>query len=232
MATQYQTGSWTSSSILAGYGLTAVIGPQEPTSADVKRLNSRAGGPHSGHGNWMQTFNPRPIQKSGRPKKMYNYDYVETPIVQKRNPGLEPRKVSKFKGLKKSNVLSNLAPSRDTDGSQAAVVNNGQRPPADPFMIGNMRSVNAAAAAADRDDEEEVAQRFQPNLARRNATRANVARRFQPSVARAMRRYATRGPNGFLGYDMDIERLPPPYEQPSAATLERLEMEAAERAAY
>ena len=40
------------------WGLTRHIGPFTPTSEDARRANSRAGGPHAGNGNWMQTFNP------------------------------------------------------------------------------------------------------------------------------------------------------------------------------
>ena len=40
------------------WGLTRHIGPFTPTTEDARRANSRAGGPHAGNGNWMQTFNP------------------------------------------------------------------------------------------------------------------------------------------------------------------------------
>lgn len=128
MATHHQSGSWTSPSILAGYGLSAVIGPVEPTSQDLKRLNSRSGGA-SGKGNWMQTFNPRPIQGSGRPKKMYNYDLGEEPVIRRRLPGLEKRKVASFKGFKKTFPIKKLAPATNNRGGQNAPVNNGGNRP-------------------------------------------------------------------------------------------------------
>lgn len=107
MATQYQTGSWSSPSILVGYGLSATIGPTEPTPADMKRFNSRSGGKHSGKGNWMQNYRPQPIIPSGRPKKMYNYELGDVPVVQTRLPNLTARKIGKYKGLKKttSNIV-------------------------------------------------------------------------------------------------------------------------------
>lgn len=40
------------------WGLVRHIGPWAGTTEDERRANSRAGGPHAGHGNWMQTFNP------------------------------------------------------------------------------------------------------------------------------------------------------------------------------
>ena len=123
MASLTQSGSWTSSSILAGYGLSAKVGPTQPTPADMKRFNSRSGGKHSGVGNWMQSYRPKPIMGSGRPKKMYNYELGDLPVIRQRLPGLATRKVSNFKGLKKSDGLKTLiGMGRDVDGNQTPVV--------------------------------------------------------------------------------------------------------------
>ena len=112
-------GSWSSSTVLAGYGLSAVIGPTEPTPADIKRLNSRSGGEHAGHGNWMQTYRPVPITGSGRPKTMYNYLKGDKPLVQTRLPGLTSRKTSSFRGGQKYNDKSRfLGINRDIDKGQ------------------------------------------------------------------------------------------------------------------
>ena len=122
MATHYQSGAWNSSSILQGYGLMAVIGAHEPTREDVKRLNSRSGGEHAGHGNWMQTFNPKPVIKNGPPTKVYEYGQGSEVVIKSRLPGLPQRKVSKFKGLKKTpNVILKIGASRDVDGVQETV---------------------------------------------------------------------------------------------------------------
>lgn len=119
MATHYQSGAWNSSSILQGYGLMAVIGAYEPTREDVKRLNSRSGGEHAGHGNWMQTFNPKPVIKKGPPTKVYEYGQGSEVVIKSRLPGLPQRKVSKFKGFKKTpNVILKIGASRDVDGVQ------------------------------------------------------------------------------------------------------------------
>lgn len=104
MAVNIQSGAWNSSSILQGYGLMAVIGPYEPTKADVKRFNSRSGGAHAGHGNWMQTFNPRPVIKDGPPTPVYDYGLGAQVLVQSRLPSLATRQVSKFRGLKNPKV--------------------------------------------------------------------------------------------------------------------------------
>lgn len=122
MATHYQSGAWNSSSILQGYGLMAVIGAYEPTREDVKRLNSRSGGEHAGHGNWMQTFNPKPVIKNGPPTKVYEYGQGSEVVIRSRGPGLPQRKVSKFKGFKKTpNVILKIGASRDVDGVQETV---------------------------------------------------------------------------------------------------------------
>jgi hypothetical protein len=118
MAVHHQSGSWSNKSILAGYGLSATIGPQEPTRADIKRLNSRSGGEHAGKGNWMQNYTPRPIIGSGRPKKMYEYSLGDLPVVQKRLPGLAKRKIFKYKTEKKT-----AGPKKDADGAQTKPVN-------------------------------------------------------------------------------------------------------------
>jgi len=120
MATHTQSGAWNSSSILQGYGLMATIGPYEPTKADVKRFNSRSGGAHAGHGNWMQTFNPRPVIKDGPPSKVYDYGLGPEVRVQSRLPSLATRKVSKFKGFKKSSdKVVKLGALVDIEGIQA-----------------------------------------------------------------------------------------------------------------
>ncbi len=106
--------------ILAGYGLMSTVGPQEPTKADIKRLNSRSGGEIRGFGNWMQSFNPGPIIKSGGPDKMYDYGQKVPVVVQARLPGLETRKVSTFKGYK--TPKSSIKIGRDVDGSQSIPV--------------------------------------------------------------------------------------------------------------
>ena len=115
MATQYQSGSWSTPSILVGYGLSATVGPTEPTPTDIKRLNSRSGGKHSGQGNWMQNYRPTPIMKNDKPKKMYEYGFGDLPVIQSRLPGLAARKVGKYKGLKKY-TTTKFGVGRDEDG--------------------------------------------------------------------------------------------------------------------
>lgn len=106
MATQYQSGSWSTPSILVGYGLSSTVGPTAPTPTDIKRLNSRSGGKHSGQGNWMQNYRPTPIMKNDKPKKMYDYGLGDLPVIQSRLPGLAARKIGKYKGLKKSTTTT------------------------------------------------------------------------------------------------------------------------------
>lgn len=155
MATHYQSGSWSSPSILAGYGLSAVIGPVEPTKADVKRYNSRSGGNHSGHGNWMQTFMPRPVIKSGGPEKMYNYDFEKMPIVQSRLPSLGSRKVQKYRGFRKGLRVEKQGVNRDDDGGRVEPVVGA------PTVIsaGVMEWLNGLAKPNSRMDTESVASR-------------------------------------------------------------------------
>jgi hypothetical protein len=59
MASRTGKGSW-SGSDNAAWGLTTKVGPWKETPADLQKFNSRAGGPHAGHGNWYQSFNPKP----------------------------------------------------------------------------------------------------------------------------------------------------------------------------
>lgn len=67
------------------WGLVRHIGPYEETSEDQRRANSRAGGPHAGNGNWMQTFNP---SRNGdgdarvyQPEQPYTYADGAEPVV-------------------------------------------------------------------------------------------------------------------------------------------------------
>lgn len=118
MASLQQSGSWSTSSILVGYGLSSIIGPTNPTSAEMKRLNCRSGGKHSGKGNWMQDYRPTPIIGSGRPKKMYDYETADIVVPQQRLAGLVSRKVVKYKGLKKkTDIKITLGPNIDDDGN-------------------------------------------------------------------------------------------------------------------
>ena len=126
MASLVQQGSWSSPSILAGYGLSAKIGPNETTPIDKQRLNSRSGGKFSGVGNWMQDYRPKPIMGSGRPKKMYDYESGDGVIVQKRPEGLVSRKIGKFVKRKfgKEKIIIKkdiMGPSRDADGAMAPI---------------------------------------------------------------------------------------------------------------
>jgi hypothetical protein len=59
MAARETTRSWSGKANPA-WGLTTKVGPWTSTPADIQKYNSRAGGPHAGHGNWMQSFNPKP----------------------------------------------------------------------------------------------------------------------------------------------------------------------------
>lgn len=61
------------SSVLAGYGLAGKDGPWAATPRDKKILNSRVGGEHAGHGNWMQSFNPKPYIQTRPSSKQYHY---------------------------------------------------------------------------------------------------------------------------------------------------------------
>jgi len=67
------------------WGLVRHIGPYAGTAEDERRANSRSGGPHAGHGNWMQTFNP---SRNGdgdarvyQPEQMYSYSDGAEPVV-------------------------------------------------------------------------------------------------------------------------------------------------------
>lgn len=140
MAVNYQSGAWNSSSILQGYGLMSVIGPTEPTKEDIKRLNSRSGGKHAGHGNWMQTFNPRPVIKNGFATKVYDYGQGSDVIVQSRLPSLATRKVGKFRGFKRSpNVLLKLGPATDIDGTQKE-----EKDKVDEILVPNRKKSDAS----------------------------------------------------------------------------------------
>ncbi len=122
MASLVQQGSWSSPSILAGYGLSAKIGPTEQTTTDTMRLNSRSGGKFSGKGNWMQDYRPKPIMGSGRPKVMYDYEKGDGVVVQRRPEGLVNRKIGKFKKPFSKSLTKTLAknagfgPQKNVDG--------------------------------------------------------------------------------------------------------------------
>lgn len=67
------------------WGLVRHIGPWKDTPEDQRRANSRSGGPHAGHGNWMQTFNP---SRNGdgdarvyQPERAYSYADGAIPVV-------------------------------------------------------------------------------------------------------------------------------------------------------
>lgn len=59
MAARETYRSWSGTENPA-WGLTTKVGPWKETPADLQKFNSRAGGPHAGHGNWFQSFNPKP----------------------------------------------------------------------------------------------------------------------------------------------------------------------------
>lgn len=63
------TASWTN-----GWGLASRDGPWSATPRDKQILNSRSGGEHPGHGNWMQTFNPKPYIQTKPSSKQYKYN--------------------------------------------------------------------------------------------------------------------------------------------------------------
>ncbi len=82
------TASWGGPSQLGEtyWGLSRKIGPWTATAADARRTQS--GGPHAGHGNWWQSYNPKPyIQTTpvtGLPKYktfdvVFDIDF-ETPL--------------------------------------------------------------------------------------------------------------------------------------------------------
>ena len=67
-----QNTSWSGLNNGVYWGLVRVIGPSAPTSEDDRRANSRAGGPHAGHGNWMQHWS-KPWVQSLMPEKPFKY---------------------------------------------------------------------------------------------------------------------------------------------------------------
>jgi hypothetical protein len=73
MAVHQTTASWSGTGNGAYWGLSRKIGPWKTTTADEIRANSRAGGPHAGHGNWWNSFNPHPYIQTRPPSKPYNY---------------------------------------------------------------------------------------------------------------------------------------------------------------
>lgn len=78
MAARETTRSWSGQTNPA-WGLTTKVGPWKETPADLQKFNSRAGGPHAGHGNWMQSFNPNPyIQTMPTPGLPY---YTTSDVV-------------------------------------------------------------------------------------------------------------------------------------------------------
>jgi len=94
MAVRETTSSWSGNNNGAYWGLTRKIGPYKETPADVQRLNSQAGGPHAGHGNWWQSFDPHPyIQTKHTPGNSYKYvdspDVVTKEIYVKPHPGMK-----------------------------------------------------------------------------------------------------------------------------------------------
>jgi hypothetical protein len=72
MAVRETTRSWSGSTNPA-WGLTTKVGPWKETPADLQKFNSRAGGPHAGHGNWMQSFNPHPYIQTMPTPGLPNY---------------------------------------------------------------------------------------------------------------------------------------------------------------
>lgn len=72
MAVRETTRSWSGQSNPA-WGLTTKVGPWKETPADLQKFNSRAGGPHAGHGNWMQSFNPHPYIQTMPTPGLPNY---------------------------------------------------------------------------------------------------------------------------------------------------------------
>ena len=72
--TQITNNMWSGNLNSGAYwGLVRNIGPYEETTEDQRRMNSQAGGPHAGHGNWMQSFNPHPYIQTTPPTPMYKY---------------------------------------------------------------------------------------------------------------------------------------------------------------
>lgn len=232
MASLTQAGAWTSSSILAGYGLSAKVGPTEPTTADMKRFNSRSGGKHSGVGNWMQSYRPKPIMGTGRPKKMYDYELGDLPVIRQRLPGLATRKVSKFKGLKKSEGLKTIiGMGRDVDGNQTPVVVGGgialqewlnelnNYDPNDTettFTVSRQSSTNS---------DERV--RIPDRMVQNDNIGPNAARRPPPYVLQGEQEALNR-----LRMWIDNYEMLPEYESATPEVEERLRAEAAERAAF
>ena len=72
MAARETTRSWSGQTNPA-WGLNTKVGPWKETPADLQKFNSRAGGPHAGNGNWMQSFNPHPYIQTMPTPGLPNY---------------------------------------------------------------------------------------------------------------------------------------------------------------
>lgn len=124
MAVHETSGSW-SGTTGSYWGLSRKIGPWKSTPLDEVRANSRAGGPHSGHGNWWQSFNPHPYIQTRPTSKPYNYvqvieDEFEPPVGMK-IPGAKGGKGSRVRRDVSSKQLiggeGDVKPLNEKDGN-------------------------------------------------------------------------------------------------------------------
>lgn len=235
MAGLTQQGAWNSSSILAGYGLSSVIGPIQPTSADIKRYNSRSGGKHSGVGNWMQNYRPTPIIESGRPKRMYDYGHGELPAVQKRLPGLSSRKVGSYRGPRKPLEFKTLRAARDIDEGQLPSVVKNETAIQDwlgdinSYADMETESTNTRPRRASTVNTDYI--RIPDRMVQNNNRGPNPANHFPSFVADDERMALDRLYDNMIEV-IQARQSPPEYTEPTSAVRERLEAEAAERAAF
>lgn len=124
MAVHETSGSWSGTSG-SYWGLSRKIGPWKSTPLDEVKANSRAGGPHSGHGNWWQSFNPHPYIQTRPTSKTYSYvqvmeDEFEPPVGMK-IPGAKGGKGSRVRRDVYSKQLIggevDLKPMNEKDGN-------------------------------------------------------------------------------------------------------------------
>lgn len=86
----------------SAWGLVAKIGPSKPTARDLKELNSRSGGPHSGHANFLAGIKPYSNVNAGRFKKPIKYLNPDLTTFE----DFEPPKGVKLPGINKAGSRS------------------------------------------------------------------------------------------------------------------------------
>jgi len=225
----------------AAWGLTTNVGPWDSTPKDLREYNSRAGGPHAGHGNWMQTYTPHPYIQTKPNSNQYNY--VDGPAI---NVHEDFKATQRIPGLKKPGgpVVGNRKTTEPTTkygvrGSEPfnGPEGNGFNNQLHPTDRGPTSSHPRLTTAANILDESVV---YSPEsnyslttLGSSSSTTNESERRYSPppfTPSGPPPSYSMRGPNS-LNHQSGYDSLPP-YSPASPRTAERLRTEAAERASY